>query len=81
LLTFCPKGLSLLFRKTDIFELTVVPKLHVLFGTFGGYVTPGISLGIGLSSDLDRWSIRPEIGYDTYLSLGVGASFNFNTGK
>jgi len=80
-LSFDPRIYLTFFRKTDIFELSIVPKLHVLFGSFGGYVTPGISLGIGLSSDLDRWSIRPEIGYDTYLSLGVGASFNFNTGK
>ena len=80
-LSFDPRVYLSFFRKTDIFELTIIPKLHVLFGTFGGYVTPGISLGIGLSSDLDRWAIRPEIGYDKYLSFGVGASVNFNTGK
>jgi hypothetical protein len=80
-LSFDPRVYVTFFRSTDIFELSVVPKLHVLFGTFGGYVTPGISLGIGLSSDLDRWSIRPEIGYDNYLSFGIGASVNFNTVK
>jgi hypothetical protein len=80
-LSFDPRVYLTFFRSTNIFELSIVPKLHVLFGTFGGYVTPGISLGIGLSSDLDRWSIRPEIGYDNYLSFGIGASVNFNTVK
>jgi len=79
--SFDPRVYVTFFRSTNIFELSVVPKLHVLFGTFGGYVTPGISLGIGLSSDLDRWSIRPEIGYDKFLSFGIGASVNFNTVK
>jgi len=80
-LSFDPRVYLTFFRSTNIFELSLVPKLHVLFGTFGGYVTPGISLGIGLSSNLDRWSIRPEVGYDKYLSFGVGASFNINTVK
>jgi hypothetical protein len=80
-LSFDPRVYLTFFRSTNIFELSLIPKLHVLFGTFGGYVTPGISLGIGLSSNLDRWSIRPEIGYDKYLSFGVGASINFNTIK
>jgi hypothetical protein len=79
--SFDPRVYVTFFRSTNIFELSLVPKLHVLFGTFGGYVTPGISLGIGLSSDLDRWSIRPEIGYDKFLSFGIGASVNFNTVK
>ena len=79
--TLDPRLYISFFRKTNVFELSLVPKLHILVGTFGGYVTPGISLGMGLSSNLDKWSIRPEIGYDSYLSFGVGASFIFNTGK
>lgn len=79
--TFDPRLYLTFFRSSNIFELSLVPKLHVLFGTFGGYVTPGISLGVGLSSNLDKWAIRPEIGYDKYLSFGIGASFNINTVK
>jgi hypothetical protein len=79
--TFDPRLYVTFFRKTNIFELSVIPKLHVLVGTFGGYVMPGISLGMGFSSNLDKWSVRPEIGYDKYISFGVGASINFNTIK
>jgi hypothetical protein len=79
--SFDPRLYISFFRSTKIFELSLVPKLHILFGTFGGYVQPAISLGIGLSSNLDRWAISPEIGYDRYLSFGVGANFNFNTIK
>jgi hypothetical protein len=76
-----PRLFVTFFRSTDIFDLTVVPKLHVLLGTFGGYAQFGVSVGMGLSSDLDKWAIRPEIGYDRFLSFGVGANFNFNTKK
>jgi hypothetical protein len=79
--TFDPRLYVTFFRQTNIFDLSLVPKLHVLVGTFGAVVIPGISLGMGLSSNLDKWSIRPEIGYDKYLSWGVGASINFNTIK
>jgi hypothetical protein len=69
------------FAKTDVFELSIVPKAHIIFGFLGAQVIPGISLGIGLSSDLNKWAIRPEIGYDKYLSFGVGVNFNINTIK
>jgi len=69
------------FAKTDVFELSIVPKAHIIAGFLGAQFIPGISLGIGLSSDLDRWAIRPEIGYDKYLSFGVGVNFNINTVK
>lgn len=75
-----PRLYLTLFGSSDIFELTVSPKIHVLVAGFGGIAAyPGISLGVGLSSDLNRWAIRPEIAYDRFLSFGVGASFNFNT--
>lgn len=69
------------FAKSDIFELSIVPKVHIIAGFLGAQVIPGISLGIGLSSDLNKWAIRPEIGYDKYLSFGVGVNFNINTIK
>jgi len=80
-LSLDPKMYFTFFRSSKVFELSVIPKLHILFGTFGGYVLPGISMGMGFSSDLDKWAIRPEIGYDRYFSFGVGAGINFNTHK
>ncbi len=77
-----PRFYLTLFGSSDIFELTIIPKVHLLVAGFGGIaVFPGIALGIGLSSDLDKWAIRPEIGYDRFLSFGVGANINFNTVK
>ncbi len=77
-----PRLYLTLFGSSDIFELTIIPKVHLLVAGFGGIaVFPGIALGIGLSSDLDKWAIRPEIGYDRFLSFGVGANINFNTVK
>lgn len=42
----------------------------------GLQLLPGANLGLGISSDLDRWAIRPEIGCNlrTY-TLGIGLSF------
>jgi hypothetical protein len=77
-----PRLYITLFGSSDIFELTIIPKIHLLVGGWGGMAAfPGIALGIGLSSDLDKWAIRPEIGYDSFLSFGVGVNFNFNTVK
>lgn len=76
--SFDPRLYLTFFRKSDIFELSVIPKIHILLGQFGGAAIPGIGLGLGFSSDLDKWAIRPEIGYDGYLSFGVGLNYNFN---
>jgi len=40
-------------------------------------ILPGFSFNIGLSEDLDKWAIRPEIGYDGYFNFGIGANVNF----
>jgi len=40
-------------------------------------IFPGVIFGIGLSSDLDDWAIRPEVGYDGNFTCGVGFSYNF----
>lgn len=56
------------------FEVTVIPKCHVMYeGDLS--LLPGISAGFGFSSDLRKWVVRPEIGYDITLSFGVGLSF------
>jgi hypothetical protein len=75
---FDPKFYISFFRKTKVFELTVIPKAHVMFGYFGAYAQLGISMGMAFSSNLDRWAIRPEIGYDKFLSFGVSGCYNFN---
>jgi hypothetical protein len=75
---FDPKFYISFFRKSKYFELTVIPKAHIMFGNFGFYGQLGISAGMGFSSNLDRWAIRPEIGYDKFLSFGVGVNYNFN---
>ena len=64
------------FAPSDKFELTFIPKLHMYgFRFSSGSVIPGISIGAGFSSDLNRWSIRPEIGYDR-MSLSAGISYS-----
>ena len=66
--------------RSDKFDFTVIPKVHVLIGDDVG-LYPGLSLGMGLSSNLDRWAIRPEIGYDGYFNFGVGTYYHFGKNR
>ncbi len=70
---FDPRIYLTLFRGTNIVELNLVPKCHFVF-VQNFYAMPGISVGLGLSNNLDRWAIRPEIGWDGYFSYGIGLS-------
>ncbi len=63
------------FRPSDNFSLSIVPKAHIFFGEGGAFAMPGLSLGFGLSSDLNKWAIRPEVGFDFYFYLGAGFSY------
>ena len=63
------------FRNSDKFEFNVIPKAHI--GTQDISILPGISMGLGLSKNLDKWAIRPEIGYDGCLYFGMGMNVNF----
>lgn len=63
------------FRPSDNFSLSVAPKVHIFFGEGGAFAMPGLSLGFGLSSDLNKWAIRPEVGFDFYFYLGAGFSY------
>jgi len=65
-------------RENNKFEATFTPKLHVFFGESAG-VAPGLTLGIGLSDNLDKWAIRPEIGYDGFFSIGLGFNAYMNS--
>ena len=54
--------------------------MHVFIGDGVG-ILPAINLGLGLSSNLDKWAIRPEIGYDRYFTFGVGVNYNIKPKK
>ena len=52
-----------------------------------GYFLMGLNLGAGLSTNLDRWAIRPEVGFlynpafiEGYWNFGVGLQFILPTG-
>jgi len=64
-------------RKSDKFDFSVIPKTHIFIDD-GVNLLPGLSLGIGLSNNLDKWAIRPEVGFDGYLNFGIGVNYNFN---
>jgi hypothetical protein len=65
-------------RENNRFEFTITPKAHLLIaGGFG--VMPGITCGVGLSSILDKWAFRPEIGYDGCFSFGLGLDYHLNS--
>ena len=57
--------------KAEKFNLTITPKAHVFFGESAG-MWPGLTLGSEMSSDLSRWAIHPSIGFDGFLSAGIG---------
>lgn len=61
------------FRKNNKFEATLTPKVH-LFIADGVAGTIGLTLGLGLSNNLDKWAFRPELGYDGYFSFGFGVT-------
>ena len=57
-------------------ELSAIGKAHIFMSQLGAFPVPAVSLGLGLSTDLDRWAIRPEVGVDGYLSWGIGVEFH-----
>jgi len=59
-------------NKTNKFEFNLIPKLHIVITDGFVGALPGISLGFGFSSDLDKWALRPEFGYDGNFSFGFG---------
>ena len=61
-------------NKTD-FSLGL--KADILFTGDVGSVLLGATAGAGLSSDLNKWAIRPEVGI---LSIGGGAFLSYGVG-
>lgn len=69
--------LTYTYRLNKIFEASVIPKTHLLFAEDEFLAMPGINIGLGISSNLDKWAIRPEFGYDFNLVFGVGLTYYF----
>ncbi|HQK67618.1 MAG: hypothetical protein GT600_05735 [Bacteroidales bacterium] len=65
------------FRKSQKLEINLFPKIHIFIGD-GIQFNPAIGAGLGLSSDLDKWAFRPEIGLDGNLFFGAGFTVNLN---
>jgi len=59
-------------------EFNLVPKVHIFFidEEFGFH--PGLCLGFGFSSDLRKWAIRPEFGFDGNASFGISLNMNLS---
>ncbi len=75
LIVFDPR-LIFTTRFNQNIELNAIGKAHIFISQVGALPVPAISLGLGLSTDLDRWAIRPEVGVDGYLSWGIGVEFH-----
>lgn len=67
--------LFLTFGGRGNFDFSIIPNAQLLVGS-GGIVIPGVIFGCGFSSDLDRWAIRPEFGFNGFLNFGVGMNYN-----
>ena len=67
-------------RGNEKFELNLIPKIHIFIGD-GINFRPGINLGLGFSSNLNEWAIRPEIGFDGYFTIGVGVNYYLKSGN
>jgi hypothetical protein len=76
LFTFAPRFLATI-RNNNHIELNVSAKMNIFFGD-DIFVMPGFNLGLGVSSNLDKWAFRPEIGYDGFFTAGAGISYYLN---
>lgn len=58
------------------FEVTTIPNITILSYEGNRLVYPGIITGINVSTDINKWAVRPEIGIGPYFTMGVGAYVN-----
>jgi len=66
----------------DKFEFSVIPKATILFGEDEIIAIPGATIGFGFSNDLNKWAIRPEIGFDgLFVNAGIGINYQIPTMK
>lgn len=85
---FASPRMAFTYPSGKYFDLTLSPKLDFYFGS-GTSVNWGVNLGWGLSSNLDRWAIRPEIGIMksfedktlSYVTGGVALILNIHSRK
>jgi len=72
--------LFITFGNNEKVEFTLVPGVLLTFEDYIG-IFPGVNLGIGLSNNLNKWAIRPEIGYNGCFNFGVGPYLKFSKVK
>ena len=66
------------YFKNDKFEIGMNGKLHFWLQGPPHYPWFSFGIGAGFSNNLNRWAIRPEIGYDLFnISAGLGFSYIF----
>lgn len=66
------------------FEFGLATSYQIFFEEEDDFL--GFALGFGFSQDLNRWAIRPEIGYqfipdgfeDGFINFGFGFTYNFD---
>lgn len=73
-----PRVYFTFFGSSSKFELNFIPKAHILL-IDGMIFQPGVCLGFGFSSDLKKWAIRPEVGFDGYVSFGISLNLNLSS--
>ena len=72
--------LFMTFGNNEKVEFTAVPSVLLTFGDDIG-IFPGVNFGVGLSNNLNKWAIRPEIGYNGCFNFGVGTYLKFSKVK
>lgn len=75
--SFDPRYYFTYSNRNNTLEASIIPKVHLLFAKNIAFM-PGVSLGFGVSSNLDRWAFRPEVGWDGYFSFGAALTFNLS---
>lgn len=80
-----PMFLFTLPNASNTFEATLGIRGDKIFEEDTDWLV-GFNLGLGISKDLSRWAIRPDIGIafspgneDTYLTFGLAASYNIES--
>ena len=85
---FVSPRMAFTYPSGKYFDLTISPKLDFYLGD-GVSVNWGVNLGCGLSFNLDKWAIRPEIGimksFDdktfSYVTGGIALIVKLNKKK
>ncbi|MBL7847247.1 MAG: hypothetical protein JNL40_07250 [Cyclobacteriaceae bacterium] len=78
--SFDPRYYFTFSNRKNTLEASIIPKVHLLFAKNIAFM-PGLSIGFGISSNLDRWAFRPEVGWDGYASYGAALTFNLSPRK